>query len=265
MDDNYDDEDDYADFDEYDYDSDEYINHHGYDDLYDDVQEDFGYDAWELASDDLDDCLIPSDLRDYHPTWKKSEKTFLDVYIVTKKTEELLDVSREKIVADIEDFDKKMVTILEDLKTIQTVSKKRSTTMLSKVIHLPDLIIENIFTKIVESYKCHFDLFGPEEMPWKYEDQDDDNVAEVCYSATSEFYQYILNMFMTEGSGFDLNDLKDNCDDDEDGWGVKCGGCANCDDSAPVQRSSKFELAITTLCNDMDNTEIKSDSPAEDG
>ena len=168
--DNYDDEVDYVDFDEYD----------------DDTS-----DTSHISVPFNLDEFVRKDLRDYHPTWKKSEKTFLDVYIVAKKTRELLDFVREEIVGDFEYIDK-MEILTKDLKTIQAASKRKSTAMLSKIISLPDLIIDMVFSNIVESYNCHFVLEGPEDMPWQYEDQDVENVAAVCYAATSAFYEKIL-------------------------------------------------------------------------
>ena len=41
------------------------------------------------------DFVLPSHFKDYHPSWKRYEKTFLDVYIVARKTKELLDVIRK--------------------------------------------------------------------------------------------------------------------------------------------------------------------------
>ena len=68
----------------------------------------FSNNAMDDNSDD-DNVVLPSNLRDYYPSWKKSEKTFLDVYIVSKKTEELLDACREFIIAErCANFDQKM-------------------------------------------------------------------------------------------------------------------------------------------------------------
>ena len=60
-------------------------------------------------NNDDDNVVLPSNLRDCYSSWKKSAKTFLDVYIVTKKTEELLDACREFIIAErCANFDQKM-------------------------------------------------------------------------------------------------------------------------------------------------------------
>ena len=158
--------------DDYDYDSDEYIQHHGgYDDLYDDVQDDYGYDAWDLEVD----LELPSKFRDYHPTWKKSKKTFLDLYFVAERTKEFMEFSREYSndhpCLKFEEF----ATSYEDILKHLAVSKKKSIAILSKVLGLPDLVIDKIFINIVESYNWHFDKFGPEEMPWRYEEVDEDD------------------------------------------------------------------------------------------
>ena len=71
----------------------------------------FSNNAMDDNSDD-DNVVLPSNLRDYYPSWKKSEKTFLDVYIVSKKTEELLDACREFIIAErCANFDQKMESV----------------------------------------------------------------------------------------------------------------------------------------------------------
>ena len=227
--DNYDDEIDYVDFDEYDDDTSDTS----------DISEPSHIPEQPFYE------LVPTDLRDYHPTWKKSEKTFLDVYIVAKKTRELLHFVREKIDCNIEDFDKKMEILTKDLKTIQAISKRKSTAMLSKLISLPDLIIDMIFSNIVGSYNCHFDRFGPEEMPWQYEDQDIENVAAVCYSATSKFYEKILG----RDTGHTLTYLYNMIDWACWGW-IHRGDCVHCGDGAHVQRSYQFELVIIMLSND---------------
>ena len=59
----------------------------------------FSNNAMDDNSDD-DNVVLPSNLRDCYSSWKKSAKTFLDVYIVTKKKEELLDACREFIIAE---------------------------------------------------------------------------------------------------------------------------------------------------------------------
>ena len=112
------------------------------------------------------DFVLPSHFKDYHPSWKKYEKTFLDVYIVARKTKELLDVIRKtKDLLDVamerldvqydrsgryfdpwssycDIYDQRMETIHKDLEIFQTVSKKRSTIKLVSVLPgLPDLQI----------------------------------------------------------------------------------------------------------------------------
>ena len=195
--------------DDYDYDSDEYIQHHGgYDDLYDDVQDDYGYDAWDLEVD----LELPSKFRDYHPTWKKSKKTFLDLYFVAERTKQLLDFSKARAPYEFSKL-KEFETIYQNIEKHLAVGKKRSIAILTKVIGLPALVIDKIFIKIVESYNWHFDKFGPEEMPWRYEEveedepegpgedndnypespgEDDDKYPEFYYNMISAIYENIL-------------------------------------------------------------------------
>ena len=151
----------------------------------------FSNNAMDDNSDD-DNVVLPSNLRDYYSSWKKSAKTFLDVYIVSKKTEELLDACREFIIAErCANFDQKMESGYKILETICTVSKKKSTRKLSNVLNLPDLVIDKIFSSVEESYNIYFDLNGPEEIPWQFEDQAEE-IAEVCYSIINKFYEFML-------------------------------------------------------------------------
>ena len=186
--------------------------------MYDDIQDEFGYDAWELK-DELD---LPSKFYDYHPTWKKSKKTFLDLYFVAVRTKQLIDLSRDFIIEKL-DFDddqlKELETIYQHIEEHLKVSKKRSIAMLTKVIGLPDLVIDKIFINIVESYNWHFDKFGPEETTWLYEEVgeedsethgeadhplvDEDRYPEYYYDSTSNFYERILGSVCPS----DLNDL----------------------------------------------------------
>ena len=77
------------------------------------------------------------------------------------------------------------------METIRTVSKKKSNRKLSNVLNLPDLVVDKIFSSVEESYNIYFDLNGPEEISWLFEDQAEE-VAEVCFSITSKFYEFML-------------------------------------------------------------------------
>ena len=189
------DSDDYHDDDDYDYDSEEYLHHHGgYDDLYDDVQDDYGYDAWSL----VEELEVPRKFCDYHPSWKKTKNTFLDLYVVVERTKQLFDLSREyfndTLHFDAEKFEE-MSTCYNHLEKHLVVSREKSIAMLSRVIGLPDLVIDKIFISIVESYNWHFDQFGPEEVSWQYEEghsEEDQKYLECHYNAIGYFYERIL-------------------------------------------------------------------------
>ena len=169
--------------------------------MYDDIQDELVYDAWEPK----EELELPSKFYDYHPTWKKSKKTFLDLYFVALRTKQLIDLSRDFIIEKL-DFDddqlKELETIYQHIEEHLKVSKKRSIAMLTKVIGLPDLVVDKIFTKIVESYNWHFDKFGPEEITWLYEEigekdsemhgEADERYPEFYYGSTSKFYDEVL-------------------------------------------------------------------------
>ena len=167
--------------------------------MYDPVQDD--YYAWDVEE-------LPSKFWDYHPSWKKTKKTFLDLYFVAEKTKELIEFSREP-----NSMFSHLATSYENILKHLAVSKKRSIAILSKVLGLPDLVIDKIFINIVESYNWHFDKFGPEEMPWRYEEveedepegpgedndnypespgEDDDKYPEFYYNMISAIYENIL-------------------------------------------------------------------------
>ena len=210
------DSDDYHDDDDdYDYDSEEYLHHHGgYDDLYDDVQDDYGYDAWSL----VEELEVPRKFCDYHPSWKKTKNTFLDLYVVVERTKQLFDLSR-KYFNDTLHFDaeklEEMSTCYNHLEKHLGVSKEKSIAMLSRVIGLPDLVIDKIFISIVESYNWHFDQFGPEEVSWQYEEghsEEDQKYLECHYNAIGYFYERILASVrpsMMHQFGFNV-DLRSN-------------------------------------------------------
>ena len=194
--DDYDSDDDFNDQydDDYDYDSDEFIHHHGgYDDLYDDVQGDYGYDVW----DPEEELELPSLFSDYHPYWKKSKETFLDLYFVAERTKQLLDSSnaREIIANTSDDFGKikELETMYRSVDKHLAFSKKRSIDILSKVLSLPSLVIHKIFINIVESYNWHFDQYGPEEMPWLYEELEEDDSESEKDDKYPEFYYNMMS------------------------------------------------------------------------
>ena len=87
----YDDDFDYTDYtDEDDYDNDDFDFHHGnVDDLYDDVGDDYGYDAWGIQSDGEDETPftipIPADLAEFYPERKSCVKSFLELYVLCGK------------------------------------------------------------------------------------------------------------------------------------------------------------------------------------
>ena len=145
-------------------------------------------------------------LCDYHPLWKKSKKTFLDVYIVAKQAEMLLTHVRKSIIGSIrvprlrDDFEeetgKDMESTMRKLDKLMKMSKEKSVKMLSSAINLPNLVVDQIFTYIVDSYNYNFVYFGPEDVQWQYEEHNPD--AEAAYNRVSKFYESILKVFCDE-------------------------------------------------------------------
>ena len=225
--DDYDSDDDYN-YGYYDYNGDEFFfQRYGDDDLSNDSQDD-GYDDVR----DVENLKLPSEFCDYHPSWKKSKKTFLDLYFVAERTKQLIDFTREHLIDDDDAnesyenvWKEELETSYENVLKHLAVCKKRSIAILSNVLGLPDLVIEKIFIYIVESYNWDLDKFGPEEMPWRYEEaeeddpdgtcEDDDNNPEVYYNIISDIYEKILIGQIPskmQELGFDLSGLGTSLD-----------------------------------------------------
>ena len=169
-------------------DYDPYVDYYdaGYDDLSDDIQE-----------EELEELELSSKFCDYHPYWKKSKISFLDLFFVAERTKELIDLSREFIIdqySEMTFYSEELTTSYENVLKHLAVSKKTSMAILSKVLGLPDLVIDKIFINIVESYNWHFDQFGPEEITYQYEEghsSDDEDYPEFYYDMISKIYERI--------------------------------------------------------------------------
>ena len=92
--DEYDGEDDLA----FDYDEEDYYHHHGFDDLYDDVGEDYDYDVWQIEDPlvNVQDHEIL--LYEYSPETKGVEdSTVVDVLKVADMTIKLVDALKLRL------------------------------------------------------------------------------------------------------------------------------------------------------------------------
>ena len=107
---------------------------------------------------------LPSELSDYHPTWKKSRKTFLDIYVLSKKTKDLLILSEEIENLDTDDGGYK------GMENIMTQYKQKSINMLSMALNLPHVVVDKIFTHIVDSYNYNLYNIGPENVQRELEE-----------------------------------------------------------------------------------------------
>ena len=92
--------------------------------MYDDIQDDYGYDAWDLEDEEFQLPTLPSRFCDYHPFWKKYKKTFLDLYFVAKRTKELIDFLREYVLKQHFPEIKELKTSYENVLKHLAVSKK---------------------------------------------------------------------------------------------------------------------------------------------
>ena len=85
---------------------------------------------------------------------------------------------------------------MRELDKLMKMSKEKSVNMLSSATNLPDLVVDKIFTYIVDSYNYNFVYFGPEDVQWQYEEHSPD--AEAAYKRVSEFYESIMKVISDE-------------------------------------------------------------------
>ena len=89
---------------EYDYDEEDYYLHHGFDDLYDDVGDDYDYDAWHI--EDLWDNVKDHEmvLYEYSPENKEVEdSTVLDVLKVAEMTIKMFEALKLRLGSELMD------------------------------------------------------------------------------------------------------------------------------------------------------------------
>ena len=87
-----------------DYDEEDYYHHHGFDDLYDDVREDYDYDVWHI--EDQEDYVQDHEivLYEYSPeTILVEDSTVLDVLKVSDMTMKLVDAVKLRLRLDSEE------------------------------------------------------------------------------------------------------------------------------------------------------------------
>ena len=105
----FDDEDEYDGEDDldFDYDEEDYYHHHGFDDLYDDVGEDYDYDVWHIEDQEfyVQDHEIA--LYEYSPeTILVEDSTVLDVLKVSDMTIKLVEALKLRLGLDSEEMDR---------------------------------------------------------------------------------------------------------------------------------------------------------------
>ena len=105
----FDDEDEYDGEDDldFDYDEEDYYHHHGFDDLYDDVGEDYDYDVWHIEDQEfyVQDHEIA--LYEYSPeTILVEDSTVLDVLKVSDMTIKLVEAVKLRLGLDSEEWNR---------------------------------------------------------------------------------------------------------------------------------------------------------------
>ena len=150
----YDDDFDYTDYtDEDDYDNDDFDFHHGnVDDLYDDVGDDYGYDAWGIQSDGEDETPftipIPADLAEFYPERKSCVKSFLELYVLCGKILKMIRLIDDYyLYYNLEDG-----KFVKDVKTVQVKCRLEISSALGKVVPLPSVVVDKLLDHILGSH-----------------------------------------------------------------------------------------------------------------
>ena len=187
--DNYHDDFDYTDEDEENVNDDFDFHHGNVDDLYDDVGDDYGYDAWGIHSDGEDETrvVIPADLAEFYPERKSCVKSFLELYVLCGKMLKMIRL-RLNLIDDCYLYYSQVAgKIVKDVKTVQAKCKVkiRSALALGKV----DYKFEDISAEDI----------GPLNM---------------MYGKISSVYQYLRKCNNEEMDEIDLNkeDLIEHAD-----------------------------------------------------
>ena len=195
----YDDDFDYTDYtDEDDYDNDDFDFHHGnVDDLYDDVGDDYDYDAWGINDDG--GPAIPADLVGFYPEQKTCVKSFMELYVLCGKMLKMIKLIDEHYVYVLQ-----LCKFVLNVKTVQDKCRVKIRSALGKVVPLPTVVVDKLLHHILGG-----ESLGDED--FKFEDISAEDIGPVnlMYGKISSVYQYLRkcsNEDMVEVDEIDLNE-----------------------------------------------------------
>ena len=198
--DNYHDDFDYTDEEN---DNDDFDFHHGnVDDLYDDVGDDYGYDAWGIQSDGEDETPftipIPADLAEFYPERKSCVKSFLELYVLCGKILKMIRLIDDYyLYYNLEDG-----KFVKDVKTVQAKCRFKIRSALGKVVPLPSVVVDKLLDHILGSES----LSGED---YKFEDISASDIGplNLMYGKISSVYQYLRKCNNEEMAEMDEIDL----------------------------------------------------------
>jgi len=193
----YDDDFDYTDED--DYDNDDFDFHHGnVDDLYDDVGDDYDYDAWGINDDD-DGPAIPADLAEFYPEQKTCVKSFMELYVLCGKMLKMIKLIDEHYVYVLQ-----LCKFVLNVKTVQAKCRVKIRSALGKVIPLPSVVVDRLLDHILGR-----ESLGDEEFKFEDVSAEDIGPLNLMYGKISSVYQYLRkcnNEGMAEMDEIDLDE-----------------------------------------------------------
>ena len=177
----YDDDFDYTDED--DYDNDDFDFHHGnVDDLYDDVGDDYDYDAWGINDDD-DYPAIPADLAGFYPEQKTCVKSFMELYVLCGKILKMVEYYGRLVEYYAYATSSKFVMNVE---TVQDKCRVKIRSALGKVIPLPSVVVDKLLDHILGGQSL-----GDEDFKFEDISVEDIGPLNLMYGKISSVYQYL--------------------------------------------------------------------------
>ena len=193
----YDDDFDYTDYtDEDDYDNDDFDFHHGnVDDLYDDVGDDYDYDAWGINDDG--GPAIPADLVGFYPEQKTCVKSFMELYVLCGKMLKMIKLIDEHYVYVLQ-----LCKFVLNVKTVQDKCRVKIRSALGKVIPLPSVVVDKLLDHILGG-----ESLGDEDFKFEDISAEDIGPLNLMYGKISTVYQYVRKCSNEEMAEMDEIDL----------------------------------------------------------
>lgn len=194
-----------------DYDEEDYYHHHGYDDLYDDVGEDYDYDVWHIH--DLWTSVKDHEMAlfEYSPEFMDENPTVVDVLRVAEMTIKLVDAIKVRLSSEERDRCQELaIAVSVDLGSQEKVEQlhnnaKEAKKSIMKTLKrsLSEVLPVFLDEHILENILSYLNLLSEEANEvWKFETEDEVNpFLSSLYQSLAEIYRKI------RGRLFDDTDL----------------------------------------------------------